>query len=105
MPLVTDGAKCFLDNANKWIIFILNIVLTLFSDARKKDFSDKNKSKLLEYIRSLFALPVFKTNTEKNHTGTKTKAAQSKTSPFTSIFLQKNYLTVAIKTVCQFWKA
>lgn len=35
MPLVTDGAKCFLDNANKWIIFILNIVLTLFSDVRK----------------------------------------------------------------------
>lgn len=48
MPLVTDGAKCFLDNVNKWIVFILNIVLTLFSDVRKKDFSDKNKSRLLE---------------------------------------------------------
>lgn len=80
MPLVTDGAKCFLDNANKWIIFILNIVLTLFSDVRKKDFGDKNKSKLLEYVRSLFALPVFKTKTQKNHTGIKNKAAQSKTS-------------------------
>lgn len=48
MPLVTDGAKCFLDNANKWIIFILNIVLTLFSDVRKKYFTDKNKIRLLE---------------------------------------------------------
>lgn len=47
MPLVTDGAKCLLDNANKWIIFILNIVLTLFSDVRKKNFSDKNTNRLL----------------------------------------------------------
>lgn len=55
---------------------------------------------------SLFALPLFKINTQKSHTGItsfKNKAAQSKTSKLHPLFhlnfSTKNYLTVSTKTV------